>query len=76
MTTHCGNGHIGQIPLPVLDLRPSLPYPMFYRYAGAWPYFLVSQMIGMSSQNGESTIELFEQKDARQFMSDRHLPKR
>jgi len=30
----------------------------------------------MSLQNGEPTIDLFEQKDARQFMGHRHLPER
>ena len=34
------------------------------------------QMVRMSLQDGEPTIELFEQKNARQFMGYRHLPQR
>ncbi len=36
----------------------------------------MTQMVRMSLQNGEPTIELFEQKDARQFMGDSHFSKR
>src|SRR6185437_9488311 len=36
----------------------------------------VPQMVRMSLQDGEPTIELLEQKDTRQFMGHRHLPQR
>lgn len=37
---------------------------------------LVPQMVRMSLQDGEPTIELFEQKDTRQFVGQSHLPQR
>jgi hypothetical protein len=37
---------------------------------------LMSQMIGMMLENGESAVELFQQNDARQFVRQRHLAQR
>ncbi len=34
---------------------------------------LMSQMIGMILQNGESTVKLLHQNHARQFVGQRHL---
>ena len=35
----------------------------------------MSQMVGMSLQDGEPAIDLFEQKDTRQLMGDSHFSK-